>query len=163
MKARKTIIELAVVVTLSLALTSMAMAQDLIVVASKAAYQDAQKWGDFLKSQDVPLKHVTPGEFANYKTEQYIILMGGVDEPDGIKDLLKKALSDREFASISKEGNKGMFVKSDVWGEGQEVIIFTGSNRAAAEAARLENKEEWWNEIVTWFDIETGGAKLPGY
>lgn len=163
MKARKTIIVLALVVTLSLALASMAMAQDLIVVATKAAYQDAQKWSDFLKSQDVPLKHVTPGEFANYKKEQYIILMGGVDEADGIKDLLKKALSDREFESISKEGNKGMFVKSDVWGEDQEVIIFAGPNRAAAEAARIENKEEWWNEIVAWFDIETGGAKLPGY
>ena len=118
MRARRTIIVLAVVATLSLALASMAMARDLIVVASKAAYQDVQKWVDFLRSKHVPLKHVTPGEFANYKKEQYIILMGGVDEADGIKDLLKKALSDREFELISKEGNKGMFVKSDVWGEG---------------------------------------------
>jgi hypothetical protein len=163
MKARKTIIILAVVAILSLALASMAMAQDLIVVASKATYQDAQKWADFLNSQDVPLKHVTPGEFASYKNEQYIILMGGVDEPDGIKDLLKAALSDKEFELISKEGNKKMYMKSGVWGEEQEIIIFAGSNRAASEAARKENKEEWWNEICIWFDIEPGGPALHGY
>lgn len=163
MRARRTIIVLAVVATLTLALASMAMAQDLIVIASKAAYQDAQRWADFLKSKDVPLKHVTPGEFANYKKEQYIVLMGDVDEADSIKNLLKEALSDREFELITKEGNKGMFVKSDVWGEGQEVIIFAGSNRATAEAARKENKEEWWNEISMWFEIEDAGPALHGY
>jgi len=163
MKARRTIIVLAVVAILSLALASMAMAQNLIVVANKDTYQAAQKWVDFLIAQELPLKHVTPGEFANYKKEQYIVFMGSVDEAGGIRELLKEALSDKEFQSISKEGNKEMYIKSDVWGEGQEVIIFAGSNRAAAEAARKGNKEEWWNEISIWFEIEEGGPALHGY
>jgi hypothetical protein len=160
MRAKRTTI-LAVAVALTLAFASMAMAQDLIVVASDAAYKDAQKWADFLMSQQISLKHAAPGEFANFKKEQYIVLMGGVDEPGGIAGILKEALSDTEFEAASKD--KGFYIKSDVWGEDQGVIVFAGANRAAAEAARLENKEEWWNELVIWFDIETGGAKLPGY
>jgi hypothetical protein len=87
--------------------------------------------------------------------------MGSIDEPGGIAGLLKEALSDSEFEAISKD--KGMYIKSDVWGEDQGVIVFAGANKAAAEAARTGNKEEWWNELVIWFDIEEGGAALHGY
>jgi hypothetical protein len=160
MRARRTTL-LAVAVILSMAFASMAMAQDLIVVANDDTYKAAQKWVDFLLSKMISLKHVAPGEFANYKTEQYIVLMGSIDEPGGIAGLLKEALSDSEFEAISKD--KGMYIKSDVWGEDQGVIVFAGANKAAAEAARTGNKEEWWNELVIWFDIEEGGAALHGY
>jgi len=118
---------------------------------------------DFLTSKTVTIKHVAPQDFAKFEKEQYLVIMGSIDEAGGVKDLVKEALSDTELANVSKPDNKEMYLKSGVWAEDQEVIIFSGGNKASAEAARIENRDTWWNEIALWFDIETGGASLHGY
>jgi len=162
MKAKRITILLAAVAILSLAFAHTVMA-DLIVVASDATFKDAQKWVDFLTSKAVTIKHVTPQNFSGVKQEQYMVIMGALDESGGVKDIVKEALSDAEFADVSKAGNNEMYLKSDVWGEDQEVIIFSGATKEDAEAARVGNREDWLNEIAIWFDIELGGASLHGY
>ena len=162
MKAKRTTILLAAVAILSLAFASTVMA-DLVVVATDASFKDAQKWVDFLTSKEVAVKHVTPQNFSGAKQEQYLVIMGSLDESGGVKDIVKEALSATELADISKPGNKEMYLKSDVWGEDQEVIIFSGATKEDSIEARVGNKESWFEEIAIWFDLETGGASLHGY
>lgn len=162
MKAKRSIILLAAVAIMSLAFVHTVMA-DLVVVATDASFKDAQKWVDFLTSKDVPVKHITPQEFSKFEKEQYLVVMGSIDEVGGVKDLVKEALSSAEFSDVSKAGNKEMYIKSDVWGEDQEVIIFSGATKADAIEARVGNRATWWDEIALWFDIETGGVTLHGY
>jgi len=148
---------------LCIAMANTAMAQDLIVVATKATSQDAQKWTDFLMSNEVPLKHITPQEFEKYKKEQFVVLMGGMDEPDGIRELAKETLSEEEFEYVTQKGNGEMYFKFKVWDPMQTVIVFAGSDRAAAEAARIKNKRDWFNTFITWFDLEAAEETLHVY
>jgi hypothetical protein len=162
MKAKRTTILLAAFAILGLFFASTVMA-DLVVVATDASFKDAQKWVDFLTSKEVAVQHVTPQNFSSVKQEQYMVIMGSLDESGGVKDIVKEALSDMEFADVGKAGNKEMYIKSDVWGEDQGVIVFSGATREDAIAARVDNKADWWDEIALWFDIETGGVTLHGY
>jgi len=139
---------------LCLGLTTAVSAEELIVVASKATYSASQKWVDFLTSYEVPLKHVTPRDFDRYKKSQFVVLMGGIDEPDGIKALAKEALSEDELKYIARKGNGEMYFKFKLWDPMQTVIVFAGSDRATAEAARIKNKKVWWNTFISWFDLD---------
>ena len=162
MKAKRKTILLAAVAILSLVFVSNAMA-DLVVVATDATFKDAQKWVDFLSTKDVVIKHVTPMDFAKFEKEQYLVIMGSLDESGGVKDIVKEALSDAEFANVSKPGNKELYHKSDVWGEDQEVIVFSGATKEDAIAARVGNRDYWYEEFSLWFGYETGGASLHAY
>jgi hypothetical protein len=158
MSMKRIMMVLAVVAILCSAFVQNAMADDLIVVATKATQQASLNWVSFLESNEVPLKLVTPQEFSKHKQKKYIILMGGVDEPEGIRELVKEALSGEEMQWVSHEGNGKMYVKSGVWKEGQRVIIFAGSNRKAADEARKSTKDNWFDLLSDWFDIESGGG-----
>ncbi|MBW1999102.1 MAG: hypothetical protein JRJ29_14205 [Deltaproteobacteria bacterium] len=139
---------------LCVGLTNTASAKELIVVASKATYEASQKWVDFLTLHEVPLKHITPQEFNKYKKSPFIVLMGGIDEPDGIMALAKEVLSEDEFRYIAQKGNGEMYLKFKVWDPMQTVIVFAGSDGAAAEAARKKNRKVWWDTFISWFDLD---------
>jgi hypothetical protein len=158
MSVKRIMMVLAVVAILCSAFVQNAMAEDLIVVATKATQQASQNWVSFLESNEVPLKLVTPQEFSKHKQKRYVVLMGGVDEPDGIKELVKEALTGEEMQWLSHEGNGKMYVKSGVWEAEQRVIIFSGSNRKAADEARKATKDNWFDMLSDWFDIESGGG-----
>ena len=164
MKVKKTLLILAAVVAVSLTLSPMAaLGQDqLIVVATKQTYQAAQRWTDFLTTQGIVPKNVEPAQFGQYRQSEYIALMGGVDEA-GIKDLVKEAVGDQELAALSKKGAGKMYVKTNVWGPGQNVVIFAGSDAKAAEKARVDAKEEWMGLFADWFGLEMGGPGVHGY
>ena len=164
MKAKKTLLILAAIMALSLTLSPMAaLGQDqLIVVATKQTYQAAQRWVDFLTTKGIVPKNVEPSQFGQYKQSEYIAVMGGVDEA-GIKELVKEAVGDQELAALSQKGAGKMYVKSNVWGPGQNVVIFAGSDAQAAEKARVDAKDEWMGLFADWFGLEMGGPSLKGY
>ena len=163
---KRFLIVIGVAVMLSMVMVPAASAADMIVVATKATFKKAQPWVDFLKSKEVPVKNVLPSEFAKYQGEPYVVLLGGMDEAGGIKDLLKKALTPEEFAWITTAGNKKMYTKFNVWTGGQEVMIFAAADGPGAEAVRKENRDEWWETISEWFELEedeAGEGGTPAY
>jgi hypothetical protein len=131
-----------------------AAASDLIVVATKDTYEASQKWVDFLTLNEVPIQHVTPQEFDKYKKEPYVVLMGGMDEPDGIKVLAKEILAEDELEYISQKGNGEIYFKFKVFDPMQTIIVFAGSDRDAAAAARKKNKSDWLDSFIQWFDLD---------
>jgi hypothetical protein len=140
-----------------------ASADDLYVVATKSMQEASSNWFGFLKIKDVPFKAITPEEFKDFKLEKYIIIMGGMDEPGGMRELLKDILTDEEFSWASQVGNGKMYLKSNRWAMGQNIMVFAGSNKKAAEEARKANKDEWFETLGDWFDIETGEEGLRAY
>jgi hypothetical protein len=166
MKTRKMFIIFGMIAVLGLALAPLAAAADLIVVATPATFAKAGDWVKFLDSKNIPVKNVAPANMAGFKDAPYVVLMGGFDEADGIKPLTEKALSKSEFERMNMAGSSAMYVKSDVWKKGQEVIVFTGASAAGVDTARKGNRAEWMDLIFGWFGVEneaTGKGGTPSY
>lgn len=136
-------------------LAKPASAEELIVVATKATQEATQNWQAFLKTKEVPFKLMTPQEFAMDKNYKYVVIMGSMDESEEMKDLLKEALNDNDMNFISQEGNGKMFLRPNVWMSGQRVLIFAGSSREAEIEARKASRDDWFEHLADWFDIET--------
>jgi hypothetical protein len=66
---------------------------------------------------------------------------------------------------MNQAGSSAMYVKSDVWGKGQEVIVFTGAGDKGVETARKGNRSEWMDIIFGWFGVESdvGKSGTPSY
>jgi hypothetical protein len=166
MKTRKMFMVLGMVAVLGLAFAPVASAADLIVVATPATFAKAADWAKFLDSKNIPVKNVAPSDLAGFKNAPYVVLMGGMDEAGGIKPLAEKALSKSEMDRMNMAGSSAMYVKSDVWSKGQEVIVFAGASGTGVETARKGNRAEWMDIIFNWFGIEneaTGKGGTPSY
>jgi hypothetical protein len=129
----------------------------LYLVAAKESRIKAQPWIDFLKTYDLPVEHYVLSELDLVKNQDYIAIAGGLDEA-GIQDLLVDVIGDSEVASLQRGGAKKMFLKENVWKQGQKVMVFAGNDAEAAAAARSEAKEEWMEYLEEWFDLE----EIPG-
>lgn len=170
MRVRNKITMVIFLTIICIPLVSLATEDDLTIVATNEAFQEAQGWVDFLRAKDIPLTHVTPQEFTKSSEAKYIVLMGGIDEPDGIGDILKKVLSKEEFQSIPRDGKGKVFKKNiipknakgpEMWASAKNYIIFTGDDRSASAKARERSKDMWWEELSIWFDIDESSAVPP--
>lgn len=162
MKTKKRFVVLGWVAVLCLAVASLATAAELVIVATPSTFAKNADWTKFLDSKDITVKNVAPSNLAGFKNAPYVVVMGGLDEADGIKPLAEKALSKSEMARMSMAGSSAMYVKSDVWGKGQEVIIFVGASGAGVETARKGNRAEWMDMIFGWFGVENESAGRGG-
>lgn len=138
-------------------------ADDLIIVATPSAQKVSQSWLDFLMTKEVSFKAVSPEEFDNYKLESYIVIMGGLNESGGIKKIIKDALSDEEISQVSQAGKGGMYLKSNKWAMGQQVMVLAGYDQSAALKARTDNKDAWFETLSKWFGLEEGVRGLHAY
>ena len=166
MKARRMfMIFFGMVAVLCLALAPIASAAELVVVSTPASLAKAADWVKFLGSKQIPFKNIAPSDLAAFKDAQHLVLLGPLDESNGIKPLVEKALIKAEFDQMMQPGSSAMFVKSNVWGQGQEVIIYTGMGDKGVETARKANRAEWIDIIFGWFGIEVpvGKAGTPSY
>jgi len=165
MKAKKIFMMLGLVAVLGLALVPLASAAELIVVSTPDTFAKAASWAKFLESKTIPVKNVAPSDLAAFKDAPYLVVMGGMDEA-AFKPLAEKALSKSEFDRMNMAGSSAMYVKSDVWGKGQEVILFAGATDTGVDTARKSNRAEWMDLIFGWFGVEveaTGKGGTPSY
>jgi hypothetical protein len=95
---------------------------------------------------------VTPDAFPEVKEELYIVVMGSPAESKEIAEIAKSASTADEFKSVSTEGE--MFYKPQVWNVGQKVILFLGPNQDEVKKARKSTKEEWYEMLQDWSDID---------
>ena len=163
---RRLLMVLGMVAVLGLALAPLAPAADeLVVVATPASYAKAADWQKFLGSKQIPLKNVAPSDLAAFKNAKHVVLLGPLDEAGGIKPLVEKALIKAEYDQMLQPGSSAMFVKSNVWSDGQEVIVYTGASDKGVETARKANRAEWIDVIFGWYGLEAdvGKAGTPSY
>ena len=139
----------------ALCFQQQAIAQDLIIVGTESTMEASQDWLSFLQTQEVPCVVVNPAEFREYNKGDFIVIIGSMDESEDIKAILKEVLTAEEIEWISQAGNGNMYVKTDVWAPGQKIIVIAGSHQIITEQARKATKEDWFDLITDWFDIET--------
>lgn len=84
---------------------------------------------------------VEASAFENYKNSKYIVILGGNKAPEGVGDIVEKALSEQEKTQISKE--KQMLIKLNLWQKGQVVVFFAGPERETTNAVCQENKKSY--------------------
>jgi hypothetical protein len=128
----------------------------LLVVATPATFSQVFEWRKFLESRGIKVQNVATSNLAGFKDAAYLVLIGGFDEADGIKPLAETALNKTEFDRMSQAGSSAMYVKADVWGKNQQVIIFTGASGKDAERARKSHRAEWMDIIFGWFGSSYG-------
>ena len=146
--------EMVIIVVLMLGFVQNATAKDLIVVATKETQKASMDWLDFLESKEISVKFITPDSFSEYKEELYIVVLGSVNESKEIAEIAKDALTAEEFQSVSKNSEGKMFYKPQAWNVGQKVILFLGANQEAVANARKSTRDEWYEMLKEWFDIE---------
>lgn len=148
-------ISLAVVMIIMLGfITVNASARDLIVVASKATQDESKDWLGFIESKEIPVKLITPDSFSRYQGELYIVVLGDINESAEMAEIAKHALTAEEYKSLADNNEGQMFYKPQAWNIGQKVILFLGSNLEAVASARKSSKDEWFEMLKEWFDID---------
>ncbi len=88
--------------------------------------------GDLLGAQlenlGFSVKRVTAAQFDAYKQSPFVIILGGPDAYDGVGAYVREALTADEQNSI-RTGTRGIIIKSDVWSNGQVVLVLAGPDR----------------------------------
>ncbi|WP_456321656.1 hypothetical protein [Palaeococcus sp. (in: euryarchaeotes)] len=81
-----------------------------------------------LESMGAMVTRVSASEFGSYKNSKLIVILGGPKAYDGVGDYVKQVLSEEEQQKIIN-GEQGIFIKRDVWRNGQIVIVIAGQGR----------------------------------
>lgn len=131
-----------------------ATARDLIVVASKETQKESIDWLGFIESKEIPVKIITPESFSTYKEELYIVVLGSINESKEITEIAKDVLTAEEYKNLINNSEGKMFYKPQAWNVGQKVILFLGLNQEAVANARKNSKDEWFEMLKEWFDID---------
>lgn len=117
----------------------------IIVLANSIDNSMASDFFAFLQNNSFNVTLVTTSNFEQYKKERFIIILGGPDAYEGVGDVVKHVLNVKEGDVLRSRGNRKMFVKSDVWAQGQVVMVLAGSGRDETRRAHRENKEDVFN------------------
>jgi hypothetical protein len=125
----------------------------LFIVGNQAAIDLAKEFFTTLSNESIPLAIVTD-QFEKVKSEKYIIVLGGAKGQGTVEDFVKQVLTKEEQTAGNQPGGK-MFVKENVFAQGQTIIVFAGPDEAAAADARKNSRKTWWQYFVKWFELDT--------
>jgi hypothetical protein len=137
-----------------LILVGSAFAFDKIfIIGNETAIGLAKEFFTALSNESIPLAIVTD-QFDKVKNEKYIVVLGGAKDPKGVDDFVKQVLTNEEQEAGKQPGGK-MFVKENVFAQGQTIIVFAGPDENAAADARKKSRNTWWPYFVNWFELDT--------
>jgi hypothetical protein len=134
-------------------LNSAVASDKLFIVTNQTALDLAKDFIATLNNESIPLSIVLD-QYEKAKNEKYIIVLGGAKGPGSVDEFIKRILTVQEQQSGNQPGGK-MFVKENVFAQGQVVIVFTGPDEASAAEARKNSRKTWWEHLTKWFDLET--------
>ncbi|WP_297464288.1 hypothetical protein [Thermococcus sp.] len=106
-----------------------------------------------LEALGLKARRVTADEFETYKDSRIIVILGGPDAYDGVGTYVRQVLSLKEQNAV-RSSERGIFVKADVWGSGQVVIVLAGKDRwktGTKVSAYMEGLDSGYAELLTGF------------
>ncbi len=136
-----------------LAELSLASADKLFIVTNQKALDLAKDFISNLNNESIPLG-IVMDQFEKVKKEQYIIVLGGSRGAGSVDEFVKQVLTEQEQQAGNQPGGK-MFLKENIFAQGQVIVVFTGTDEAAAADARKNNRKTWWPYLAKWFDLDT--------
>jgi len=156
---KKILATTAITLMLPLIFLNPAFAFDrLCIVGNEAALSLAKDFVSTLNNESIPLV-IVMDHFEKAKSEKYVVVLGGAKGSGSVDEFIKQVLTAQEQASGNQPGGR-MFVKENVFAEGQTIIVFTGPDETSAANARKNNRSTWWPYLAKWFDLETS-SPLP--
>ena len=109
-----------------------------ILLANDIDFTRAKDFVTFLEDNGFEVVRIQASELGTYKGEELIIILGGADAPDGVGDVVRSVLDEREQA-LTRTGTR-YFLKKNVWAQDQRVFIFSGSDRDGTKQAHTEHR-----------------------
>jgi hypothetical protein len=125
----------------------------LFIVTNQTALDMAKDFLTTLNNESIPLA-ITMDQIEKVKNEKYIIVLGGAKGPDGVNGFIRQILTTEEQKAGSQPDGK-IFIKENVFSQGQRIIVFMGPDEASAANARKSSRKTWWDCLVKWFDLDT--------
>jgi len=135
----------------------------LIVVTDEANYQLNKDILSFISTRGVSVERMAPADFEKYKSEKYLLVLGGPSEGENLGNVVKQLLSPDEVAFVSQTGNKELYLKTDKYSSGQQIIVIAGYDSNATFRQFVNSKDKWWGYISSWFNIELSHDEVYGY
>ena len=128
------------------------------IVANQKALDLAKDFITTLNNESIPLG-IVMDQFEKAKKEKHVIVLGGAKGAGSVEEFVKQVLTPEELQSGNQPGGK-FFVKENVFAPGQVILVFTGSDEAAAAEARKKNRNTWWQYIAKWFELDTSNPMI---
>ncbi len=135
----------------------------LIIVTNIVNYELDKDVINFIATRGVPIERVSPADFEKYKTEKYILVLGGPGESEGLGDIVRQLLSADEVNFVNQMGNKELYLKTDKFSPGQQIIVIAGCDADATFRQFVNSKDKWWGYVSSWFNIELSHDEVYGY
>ncbi len=117
-----------------------ASAPKVIILANSIDYTMASEFLESLKSK-FEVQRITAQEFEKYKTEKFIVILGGHRAYDGVGEVVSQILLPEEQLSLMRANNFAMHVKTNLWAKKQVVVILAGSTRHQTKQAHTEHRQ----------------------
>ncbi len=114
----------------------------IVVLANSIDYGLASDFFGFLRNRGRDIIHANASNFEQYKEEKFIVILGGPDAYEGIGKIVQEVLSEDEENIIRGKGARKKYVKTNIWSQGQRVMVIAGYNRNETKNSEDENKED---------------------
>ncbi|MEE8167889.1 MAG: hypothetical protein V3T58_03330 [Candidatus Hydrothermarchaeales archaeon] len=113
----------------------------IVVLANSIDFPLAAELFGFLRNKGLEVIHTNVYDFEHYKNEKFVVILGGPDAPEEVGSIVQEVLSEAEQDSIRETGARKKYVKTNVWTQGQRVMVIAGSDRHETKNSEDENKE----------------------
>lgn len=116
----------------------------IIVLANSIDSELASDFYRFLGNQGMEVVNSNASDFDQYKSEKFIVILGGPDAPEGVGEIVKGVLSESEQNILREQGSRRKYVRTNPWGlnNGQRVTILAGSDRSQTKKSHEENQDD---------------------
>jgi hypothetical protein len=142
MKKSRLLITLGFVSLIFLTLQVSAESRNRVVVfANSIDGALASDFYGFLRNNGMEVVYVNASSFQNYMSDKFIVILGGQNAPEGVGGIVREILSDNEQGMLlASNTSRRMFVKTNVWTQGQVVRVIAGYEKEQTREAWIENK-----------------------
>jgi len=114
---------------------TMAQEDRIVVLANSIDYELSSDFFEFLGNKAMKVIRVDASNFDEYKKEKFIVILGGPDAYEGVGDVVRQVLGSNEQSYLRTPGKRRMYVKTNIWIEGQRVSVIAGYNRYQTQTA----------------------------
>jgi plastocyanin len=137
----------------------------IVVLANDIDFDLAGEFFGFLENRGIETIRAMAGDFDQYKSEKFIVILGGPDAYDGVGESVQEILTESEQSTIREKGNRRMYVKINPWSRlpGQRVTILAGSDRTQTKIAHEENREQVTEDIDKDGEASQVSVNIEGF
>ncbi len=131
--------------------------KDIVLVANSIDLALAGELISFLEDNDFTVKVTPAANFSDHRNATNVVFLGGHRAPEGVGDLVGEALTpaEKDFL-VSVRTSQKLFLKRDVWRDGQIAWIFAGHEKEQTRAAWMTDKDRMLFRKPSNVDDECG-------